>query len=841
MRLTTIFYLYRVRLRTRLVQELLAVIGIAVGVGLLFASQVANTSLSGSVTSLANGLVGHARIQVVARDQRGFNERLIFDVQKMSGVELVAPVLERSVNVVGPGGVRVAVDLIGVNDRFAELQGRLFAHISAERLAQQHGLALPVPVAKTLGLKALQPLTVQIGAKNIPTVLAVELGGDELGSAVASPIAVMPLSEAQQLTGMGNRITRLLIQPDPGRDAQVKHELERVAGEWANVRPANFDASVFNQADAPTVQSTELFSAISALVGFLFAFNAMLLTVPQRRNLIHDLRMDGYTPAEILEVMLVDVLVLGVVGTLIGLGLGDLLSQSLFQTQPGYLSLAFPVGSRHIVNWQSLAVAVVGGMTATVVGVILPLRGEILGYHLARERSRTHQRNMRLRMALVGGIVCIMLTTGLFLRGIESVNGAVVAFTSLTLGLLLILPPSFAGAVAAIDRLQRPVMGVSSRIATIELLSSATRPRSLAIAATGAIAVFGSVAIEGAHGNLRDGLVRSAADLSQGTDLWVSPSGRSTTLATVPFENHYGQALKRLQSVGTVDDYRGGFLDLGTRRVLILAPPKADPRLVSANQLVIGNTRIARERLKRSGWLAMSQELADAYHLKIGNWFILRSPRPTKFRLAAITTNFGWSPGVITMNANDFSRAWNSDEVSAYQVDLKPGVPVDVGLRQVRSEVLSGTALIVQTASQHQQNEVSGQRQGLSRLTDMSVLVLLAAAFAMAAAMGAMLWQRRPRLAGMKVDGFGRGELWGALLWESAFLLGIGCSVGAVFGLYGQLILSHALASVTGFPVVFPIGIPIAVISFAAVTAIALAIVALPGYLAVQVKPALQD
>ena len=81
------------------------------------------------------------------------------------------------------------------------------------------------------------------------------------------------------------------------------------------------------------------------------------------------------------------------------------------------------------------------------------------------------------------------------------------------------------------------------------------------------------------------------------------------------------------------------------------------------------------------------------------------------------------------------------------------------------------------------------------------LLVLIAAVLAMAAAMGAMIWQRRPRLADMKVDGFRKGVLWRALLIESALLLGAGCSVGAVFGVYGQVLLSHALASVTGFPV----------------------------------------
>jgi putative ABC transport system permease protein len=192
------------------------------------------------------------------------------------------------------------------------------------------------------------------------------------------------------------------------------------------------------------------------------------------------------------------------------------------------------------------------------------------------------------------------------------------------------------------------------------------------------------------------------------------------------------------------------------------------------------------------------------------------------------------------MNADDYARAWSSSDLSAYQISLKPGVPVEAGLSEVQSAV-PNSALVVQTAARHERNDVAAQRQGLARLTQIAALVLVAAAMAMAAAMGAMLWQRRPRLAGMKVDGFGEGELWRALLWESALLLGIGCSIGAIFGLYGQLVLSHALVSVTGFPVMFSIGIPVAIVSLAIVTTITLAVVALPAYLAAQVKPALQD
>ncbi|HEV3094110.1 MAG TPA: FtsX-like permease family protein [Solirubrobacteraceae bacterium] len=841
MRLGTIFYLYRVRLRARLVQELLAVAGIAVGVALLFASQVANTSLTGSVTRLADDLVGNARLQLVARDPNGFAENRLAQVQALAGVKLAVAVLEREVNVVGPRGSQT-VDLIGLNPAFLGLESPLLSHVSPEQISQQHGLALPYPVAERVGARTLLPVTVQVGSRNVKRTLAVVLHGNAIGSGVRSPVAIMPLGEAQMLTGSLDRVNHILVEPVPGRDRTVRAGLERLAAGRLNVRPANFDAVVFQQAEGPTIQSTELFSAISALVGFLFAFNAMLLTVPQRRNLVTDLRLDGYASLEIAQVMMFDVLMLGAAGTLVGLALGDLLSHSLLQSQPGYLSLAFPVGSQRVVSWQSIAIATAGGLMAATLGVIFPLRREIV-HQTAPGSAVAAPQPSKLstsRIGLLVGTICVGLTTFLLATGINNVGQAVLSFFSLTMGLLLVLPFVFAFTIALIERAQRPVMGVSSRIAIIELLSSTTRSRSLAIAATGAIAVFGSVAIEGAQGSLREGLRGAAADLSLGADLWVTPSGGATTLATTPFDDTLGHVIGALAGVSSVGKYRGGFLDVGDRRVVVLAPPRSDPLLVSAKQVVVGNSALALSRLRSDGWLTVSRDLASGLGLEVGDRLLLVSPQPHYFRVAAITTNFGWSPGAIVMNAADYAKAWGSRDVSAYQVLLRPGVSVQRGLAEVRA-VLSSSALVVQSASHHEQNEIAGQHQGLARLTAIALLVLVAAALAMAAAIGAMIWQRRPRLAGMKVDGFDEKELWGALLWESALLLAIGCSVGAVFGLYGQLVLSHALVSVTGFPVRYSVALDVAAVSIGVVTAIALVVVAVPGYLAVRIGPALQD
>jgi len=439
------------------------------------------------------------------------------------------------------------------------------------------------------------------------------------------------------------------------------------------------------------------------------------------------------------------------------------------------------------------------------------------------------------------GLGCLVVTSVILLVGIGSAGIAVVSFVSLVAATLLLLPALLSAIIAAFDRLEHRIVGVSLRMAIIELQSSSARVRSAAIAATGAIAVFGSVAIEGAQHNLQTGLHGAAAELNLVTDLWVTPAGIGTTLATVPFHDRFSGTLAHLRDVRAVHLYRGSFLDVGDHRVLVVAPPLASAQPIPPSQVVQGGVERASALIRGHGWATVSQSIAHALHLRIGQPFALPTPRPATFRLAAVTTNFGWPPGAIIVNAIDYARVWGSPEPSAYQLELKPGVSLAAGQREVQRELGPSSGLSVQTAAQREQIDLAGQHQGLARLMQIASLVLIAAVLAMAAAMGAMIWQRRGRLASMKVDGYDDGELWRALLCESTLLLGAGCSIGAGFGLYGQLLLSHALATVTGFPIVFSVAAPIALASFTLVSAAAVVIVAIPGYFAARVRPALQS
>jgi putative ABC transport system permease protein len=408
------------------------------------------------------------------------------------------------------------------------------------------------------------------------------------------------------------------------------------------------------------------------------------------------------------------------------------------------------------------------------------------------------------------------------------------------------------------------------------------RSRAIAIAATGAIAVFGAVSIQGAHSDLLRGLDNAAADFNAPTDVWVSAAGGSNLLLTAPFPATQLARLRALPGARAVRVYRGGLLDWGDRRVWVIAPPPQAVPLVPPSQLIEGGVARADALLRASrggptggagvgaapgattpgasssgattpgaaagvgaapGWAVVSLALAQEHKLKIGDTLTLPSPHPTSFRVAAVSTNIGWAPGAILLNADDYARAWGSQDGSAYQLLAKPGVAPTQLAAQARTALGRETGLQVQTAAQHEQRLRAITRQGLDRLSQIATLILVAAVLAMAAAMGAMIWQRRPRLAKLKLEGFARAELWRTLILESLLLLGVGCFSGALVGLVGQQLLDRALNLVINYPVVGSVGVLVALSSLALVTLAAVLMVAIPGWFAAEVPAglALQD
>jgi putative ABC transport system permease protein len=531
-----------------------------------------------------------------------------------------------------------------------------------------------------------------------------------------------------------------------------------------------------------------------------------------------------------LQFLLFDALVLGVIACAAGLGLGELLSISVFHTSPGYLSFAFPVGNGRIVTWECVVTAIAAGIAAACAGVLLPMRDAIVPprWH----HALTHRWWIIWR-AVVGVAGFVTTTVILFAHPAGSNLGNI----TLVISLLCALPFLFNAVVANFARLQPVLNRASPRLTLIHLRVPKTRVRSLAIIATAAVAVFGVVSIQGAQRNLQHGLDASAHGIDSGAAIWVTPRGESNAFATTAFSDPSAHAeISRLPGVRKISDYRGSFLTWGDRRLWILGPPSESAHVIPKSEVVSGSLLNAEAHLREGGWAVMSRELAAEHGLHVGQNFILPSPEPHVFRVAALSTNLGWPPGAIIVNSSDYARAWGSDEPSGYEIEVQPGVSPNTTRRAVQTALGPNTGLVVETSTERQERHFALARQGLLRLTQIRILVLIAAMLAIAGALGSLIWQRRNYVAFIRTLGFRRPVLWRWLLWEGAILLGVGCLTGAAFGVYGQLLMSHAIASVTGFPISFDVEL-VALSTFALVCAGPVAVVSLAGYLMVRVQP----
>lgn len=828
--------LYGWRLRQRLAQELLAASGIAIGVALVFGVLLANTSITGSAERLIHQLVGSARVQLSARSADGFGQRYTEAAARLPGVQVVAPVLRENATIIGPKG-RQPVQLIGVTPRMVALGSAATQNLGAGALLISGGVGLPAAVASTVGARPGQPVTVIAGGRTHTLKVRAVLGSQTIGSVASSPVVIALLPVAQLLAGKPGRVTNILIKPRPGADSMLTAELRRLAAGRIDVEPADNELRLLSQAAQPNAQSTNLFAAISGMIGFLLALNAMLLTVPDRRRFIAELRSQGFAPSQVILVLAFQALALGAIGSLAGLAIGDLLAHTLFGRVPGYLTFAFPIGSQQIITTSTILVPVACGMLAALLASLPPLldlrRDRALDavLHETGEAGQSIPRRVTLALGAAGLLMIpLAAVIALAASSLTVVAGAILALASVCL-----IPCAFTATTSLLQPVSERMRASMLAVAIVELRATATR--SIALAAVAALAVFGSITIGGARDDLLAGIDRAIVQYFRTSDIWVVNGDDVFNMNGVAVRGA-ATAIARVPGVASVRSYQGGLLDVGARRLWLRARPSGDPAMIEASQIVHGDAARATELIRGGGWAAISDGFAHEHDLRVGQAFSLPTPSgQVRFGVAATMTNSGWPPGAITINANDYRRYWKTSDASALEVSLKPGADHLATRRAITAALGTGSGLLVRTAAQRTAETEASARQGLRSLGQISMLLLIAGALAIAASLSAVIWQRRTRLAAMKTQGFDHWQLWRSLILESAIVLVIGCADGAVLGVYGHALADRWLRATTGFPAPFAAGGPQVFLTLVLVLGIALAVMALPGFTAAQAPP----
>jgi len=836
LRVSALVDLYRWRLSNHKAQELLAGLGIAIGVALLFGVLVANSSLLGSAGQLVHGVTGKARLQLAARSPEGFEQRIARRVALLRGVRVAAPLLRENAVIVGPKG-RESVQLIGVTGAEVVLEGSATRNLGSGALIVAGGLGLPSAVAEQIGAQTNGHVTLLSAGNAHRVEVRAVLGSQTVGPVANSPIVVGLLGLAQELTGKPRRVNQVLVEARPGQQPLVDAEMKRVAAGRLDVEGADRELPVLQAAETPTAQSTTLFAAISAMVGFLLALNAMLLTVPERRRFVAEMRQQGFGPRQVLAILLSQAAMLGAAASVVGIVLGYLLSRTLFHQAPSYLTSAFPIGTQPVIPIETVLLAFASGVLATVLASTLPLLDLRSGRRAdaALHQSGEAGQSIGRRSVVGSGVLAVSLVAAVTVVVLLEPSLSIVGGVVLALATFCFVPCMFVAVVSVLRPLSERVKGSMLALAVVELDATATR--SVALAGVAALALYGMVAIQGARSDLLSGLDAALVQYLDPADIWVTTDNNFLTIDSFHAAGAPA-AIARQSDVSSVREYQGELLDVGTRRLWIRARPAGDRALIQASQLLQGGLAQATRRMRSGGWAAVSSGFASERRLRVGDAFALPSPSgAVALRVAAVTTNVGWAPGAITLNDSDYRRYWQSGDRTALEINLKRGITPAAGKAQVEAALAGRAGLVVETFGERRARYEESARQGIRSLSEISILLLIATALSIASALSAAIWQRRARLASLKSHGFDSRQLWRSLLMESAILLAVGCLDGAILGVYGHALASRWLKLSVGFPAPFSLGLGLVLLTLAGVICVALAVIALPGLAASRVPP----
>ena len=172
--------------------------------------------------------------------------------------------------------------------------------------------------------------------------------------------------------------------------------------------PQGFGEQVAQQLDALNVL-LYFFSGIALFVGGFLILNSFNMTVLQRMREIGTLRTLGASRGLVTRTILTEAAVIGVFGSVLGLGLGLVLASGLIELMRG---MEMPVGALHVTAGPAIT-AVVLGMVVTLLGAAWPARRAgrvspiraVLGARGVRRTLARAARSSASRMLLPGVVL----------------------------------------------------------------------------------------------------------------------------------------------------------------------------------------------------------------------------------------------------------------------------------------------------------------------------------------------------------------------------------------------------------------------------------------------------
>ena len=761
-------------LRTHPLQLGLAIVGIALGVAVAVSIDLANASALRAFGLSTEAVSGRATHQIVGGPS-GVPDALYRRVRIELGVRRAAPVVEGDVSLAGASGR--TLHLLGI-DPFVDVDFRPYLGreerggarardtlARAEALVGRAGTAvLAAATARELGLAPGGELTVEAaGHRRRLALVGLLEPADHASARALEHMLITDVATAQETLGTTGRLTRIdLIVDDP----TVLSRITAVLPPGADLVTAGTRAGATARMILAFQWNLAALSLLALVVGMFLIYQTMTFSVVQRRSLIGSLRALGVTRAEVFAVLMTEALVIGLVGTLVGLGLGFALAQGLLRLVTRTINdLYFVLSVREVaLDPVTLGKSVLLGLGATALAALPPaLEATTAPPRVVMTRAALELRARRgARRAGWPGLVVIAVGAGV----LAAPGGIVLGFAGLfvvMVGSALVTPAAALLLLRPIHRVAAGAFGLLGRLATRSIVAALSRT-SVALAAL-MIAVAAAIGVGVMIASFREAVTRWLEGTLR-ADVYVSAP---SLVGSRPDATLDPELVARLAATP-------GVARAGTSRGVLVQSAHGPAQVVA---LDVDPGRPPRWRFRSGGgadvWsgdaVIVSEPYANRHATRVGGVVRLRTDRGEQdFRVAGVFYDYGSSAGVIVMSRRTYEAAWDDRRISSLALEAAPGVDVDALMAAVRERAAGGPSLVIRSNRALRETSLEIFDRTFAITGVLRTLSVLVAFVGMLAALMALQLERTREIGVLRALGLTPRQVWGLVTAQTGII-----------------------------------------------------------------------
>jgi len=749
----------------------LSILGVALGVSVVVSIDLSNNSAKKAFALSTEAVTGKATHQI-----KGAAENLDEDVYKKLRIEgkirKSAPVVKGYGRI---SGMNKTFQILGV-DPLAEAPFRDFA-------SQQSGIELgdfitgkntgliAQPVAEQLQLSLGDTMIVSVGgrAQNILLSGVMKAGNDRSRRALEN-ILLVDISTAQRMFNMQGQLSRIdLILPDRREEALLSR-IKGLLPQGTLITRSDSRSETVAQMSRAFEFNLQALSMLALLVGMFLIYNTMTFSVVQRRQLIGRLRALGTTKNEILTIILKEALLIGFLGTLLGIIAGIFMAQGLVKLVTQSINdLYFVLSVQELsIGLFPLAKAAVLGIGATIIAAFWPAReASKAEVSTVLRRSSNESKITRRLLPLAGyGLIIGLVGGTLLLIPNGGIAAGYISLLFMIVGFSMMIPLLIVGMATVFRPLMGKLNGIIGKMSVRGVVTELSRT-SVAIAAL-VVAVAATVGVGVMVDSFR-GTVVSWLEAQLQADVYVQPPSAVSRKADAKLEPKLVELLKETEGVSRWHTVRS--VDVQTNY--------GTDQLVAIEQGVEAQETYQLKESLENFWqrymvediVMVSEAYAYRHNVSLGDSLFITTDRGRQaFSIEAINFDYASDIGTITMNRDIYNQYFDDRAISGLALYAMDGMSVDRLVERLRNRAQGQQEVFIRSNKGLREASIAIFDRTFTVTIVLRMLAIIVAFIGILSALMALQLERSRELAVLRANGMTPGQLWNYVISQTGIM-----------------------------------------------------------------------